>query len=321
MKRWPIRRSTPGRPCVCSSAERSSSSREPARIAPSRRENGVQTRLIHREWPSLDVSAGSGHLSRQTDDPGAGHRRARDAKFQRMSSARTADSLRGLGRAAVRRARSTSLAEQAVARLDRLATERAFTRMIHKTDNFGDVTWLGNPIWQNVLDLWTLQEAISELRPSVILETGSNRGGSALFFANLFDLMGQGRVVTVDVEALHSHTHPRVDFLIGSSLAPEILARMEAAASEATGPVMVILDSDHSRDHVLAELRAYAPLVSAGSLLLAQDGVIDELPLWKAARPGPLPAIREFLSEQPDFVVDQRWNRRFGLTHHPDGWL
>jgi cephalosporin hydroxylase len=146
---------------------------------------------------------------------------------------------------------------------------RFATDLIRQTDNFGDVKWLGHPIWQNVLDLWALQEAIAEIRPALLLETGTNRGGSALFYAHLFDL----------------------------------------------------LDSDHSRAHVLAELRAYAPLVTPDSLILVQDGVIDVLPMFATTRPGPLKAIETFLAEDDRFEVDPRFDKRFLVTHHPSGWL
>jgi cephalosporin hydroxylase len=196
-----------------------------------------------------------------------------------------------------------------------------FTDLIRKTNNFDDLTWLGHRIWQNPLDLWSLQEAVAEIKPAVLLETGSNRGGSALFYAHLFDLMGHGRVVTVDIESMHSLEHPRVSFLIGGSVDEHILAQMREAAEEADGPVMVVLDSDHAANHVLAELRAYAPLVTSGSLLLVQDGVIDTLPLFSAFRPGPLAAIDAFLAEAPDFDVDTRYDRRFLISYHPSGWL
>lgn len=193
--------------------------------------------------------------------------------------------------------------------------------LIEKTDNFGDVTWLGHPIWQNVLDLWAFQEAISEIRPAVILETGSNRGGSALFFAHLFDLMGDGRVVSVDVEKLHDIEHPRVDYLIGSSIGEDVLDKMRAAAESAHGPVMVILDSDHAGGHVANELEAYASFVTPGSLMLCQDGIIDLMPKMEHGRPGPLAAVRAFLDKHPEFSVDKRYDRRFLISHHPGGWL
>ena len=195
------------------------------------------------------------------------------------------------------------------------------TDIVRKTTNFADVRWLGQPVWQNVLDLWTIQEAISDLRPALILETGTNRGGSAMFYATICDLLGSGRVVTVDVERLHEYQHPRVQFLIGSSVDPAVVHRMREAAQAADGPVMVILDSDHSEAHVAAELEAYAPLVTDGSLLLVQDGVIDVLPIFAMERPGPLGAIRRFLATHPEFQLDEALDRRFLVTHHPAGWL
>ena len=193
--------------------------------------------------------------------------------------------------------------------------------LVLKTENFADVRWLGRPVWQSVLDLWTIQEAISELRPALLIETGTYRGGSALFYAQLLDALDEGRVITVDVERLHDLDHPRIMALTGSSTAREILEQVESAARNAAGPVMVILDSDHSEVHVRRELEAYGPLVTPGSLLLAQDGIIDELFMFRAGRPGPLRAIRAFLRAHPEFVADERLNERFLASQHPSGWL
>jgi cephalosporin hydroxylase len=193
--------------------------------------------------------------------------------------------------------------------------------LIVKTGNFANTTWVGQPIWQNVLDLWTIQETISEIRPALLIETGTNRGGSALFYAHLMDLLGTGRVVTIDIVKLHELEHPRIDFLVGSSTDPEIVDQVRQAAAAADGPVMVILDGDHSRDHVARELELYAPLVTPGSVLLSQDGIIDELAMFADTRPGPLPANREFLERHREFEHDSERNDRFLLTHHPLGWL
>lgn len=193
--------------------------------------------------------------------------------------------------------------------------------LILKTDNFADVRWLGRPVWQSVLDLWTIQETISELRPGLLVETGTHRGGSALFYAQLADALDHGRVITIDVERQHDLDHPRITALMGNSTAPAILAQVQAAARDVQGPVMVILDSDHSEAHVRRELEAYGPLVTSGSLLLAQDGIIDELFMFRAGRPGPLRAIRAFLRAHPEFVADERLNERFLASQHPSGWL
>lgn len=196
-----------------------------------------------------------------------------------------------------------------------------FEDLIAKSDNFGDVRWLGHPVWQNVLDLWSLQEAIAEIRPALLLETGTAQGGSALFYAHLFDLLGDGQVITVDIDRLHDLSHPRVQFLLGSSAEDRVVETMREAAHGADGPVMVVLDSDHAEAHVAAELRAYADLVTPGSLLLVQDGVIDVLPRFAQWRPGPLPAIEKFLASRSDFEIDLKWDHRFLVTHHPSGWL
>lgn len=193
--------------------------------------------------------------------------------------------------------------------------------LIARTGNFGGTTWLGAPIWQNVLDLWTIQETIAEIRPALLIETGTNRGGSALFYAQLMDLMDHGRVITIDVERLHDLDHPRIEFLQGSSTDPMIVEHVRTAAADAGGAVMVILDADHARNHVAAELESYASLVTPGSLLLSQDGVIDQLWLFSDSRPGPLQANRDFLARHPEFEYDRERNERFIVTHHPYGWL
>jgi cephalosporin hydroxylase len=208
----------------------------------------------------------------------------------------------------------------------RRVLRRPVTHLFHQiltasTQNFGNTSWAGQPIWQNVLDLWTTQEAISEIRPALLIETGTNRAGSALFYAHLMDILGNGRVLTIDIVKLHEVEHPRIEFVIGSSTDPEIVDHVRAAAAEADGPVMVILDGNHDRDHVAKELELYGPLVTPGSLLLSQDGVIDRLEMFRDSRPGPLPANEAFLASHPEFQNDRARSERFLLTHHPEGWL
>lgn len=199
--------------------------------------------------------------------------------------------------------------------------QQFFTRLIEKTENFGHLTWLGKPVWQNLFDLWTIQETIYNIRPSLLIECGTNRGGSSYFFATLFDLMDHGRVITIDIEKLHDLSHPRITYLLGSSLTPEILKQVASAANAASGPIMVLLDSDHNELHVRHEMEAYHRFVTPGSFLLVQDGVIDTLPIFAAGRPGPLPAIEGFLKAHPEFEVDTERCTRFLITHSPKGWL
>jgi cephalosporin hydroxylase len=197
-----------------------------------------------------------------------------------------------------------------------------FHQLVTKTNNFGTSNWLGKPIWQNTFDLWIAQETIYDVKPSLIIECGTNRGGSAYFYAQLFDLMGtDGKVVTVDIEKLHDLSHPRVTYLVGSSVSEEIAGQIRAMAEAATGPVLVILDSDHSEAHVAKELEIYAPMTSVGSYCLVQDGIIDELFMFRKGRPGPLPALKKYLAKHPEFEIDHERCDRFLITHHPKGWL
>ena len=196
-----------------------------------------------------------------------------------------------------------------------------FRDLIRQTENFSHITWLGQPVWQNVLDLWIVQETIAEVKPELLIECGTNRGGSALFFAHLFDLMGQGSVLTMDVQKLHQLTHPRITCLIGDSTSEPIVEAVRSRVKQVRGPVLVTLDSEHTFAHVRKELECYAPLVTPGSFCLVQDGVIDTLSMFRGGRPGPLAAIEDFLRTNADFELDEERSRKFLISHHPKGWL
>ena len=216
-----------------------------------------------------------------------------------------------------------------------------FTRLIEHTRNFGNVTWMGRPIWQNLFDIWSTQEVVCSVQPELIIECGTNRGGSAFFLANLMDLMQSnaalsprgetsasqnkpsysGRIITIDVESLNPPAHPRVQFLIGSSVSEEVTSFVRGEVAKCTRPVMVILDSDHSAQHVVNEFEAYCGFVTPGSYMLVQDGVIDVLDTFVGGRPGPLLALEHCLARHPEFAVDQTLCDKFLISHHPKGWL
>jgi cephalosporin hydroxylase len=140
--------------------------------------------------------------------------------------------------------------------------------------------------------------------------------------ASIFDLLDRGQVVTIDVRRMTDLTHPRVEFLVGSSVAPEIVEKVRAAR-EAAGATrtLLLLDSDHSAAHVLRELEIYAPMLDVGDPILVQDGCIDELPMLSRSRPGPLRAIEDFLAADPRFQVDEDRTGTFVMSHSPKGWL
>lgn len=195
------------------------------------------------------------------------------------------------------------------------------TALMLRTGNYSNVTWRGLPIWQNVFDIWCCQEIVHRVRPRWILETGTNRGGSAAFFADLCKLAGFGEVITIDLENQHGQMPPGVHFFEGSSTAPEIWERVCRLVASDPGPVFVTLDSDHSCDHVRAEINLYAGLVTPGSYLVVQDTCIDTVEYLAVHRPGPLGAVQDFLASHPEFEVCPEFDGKMLISHHPGGYL
>jgi cephalosporin hydroxylase len=183
--------------------------------------------------------------------------------------------------------------------------------------------WMGLPLQKFPTDLVVYQELIHRVRPGLIVETGTRAGGSALFFCHMLELIGRGgRVVSIDVETPPQPVeHPRLTLLRGSSIDPAIVERVrQMAAGAGVTPIMVILDSDHSRDHVLAELAAYHGLVTPGSYLIVEDTNVNGHPVYPQHGPGPTEAVRDFLARNHDFQIDQRCEK-FLLTTNPGGFL
>ncbi|MBV8980190.1 MAG: class I SAM-dependent methyltransferase [Acidimicrobiia bacterium] len=205
---------------------------------------------------------------------------------------------------------------------ERWVRRMALKGMIWRTGNFAGTTWLGRPVWQNPLDAWALQEAIVHDGVDLVIECGTNRGGSAYYMASVFDLIGRGRVITIDVESLADFQHDRIEFLKGSSVDPELIAAVRARVDElAPSRTMVLLDSDHAGPHVLRELELYSEFVPIGGYVVVQDGCIDELAIMRDDRPGPLWALRQFIANDPNFEIDEARSGRYLLSHSPSGWL
>jgi cephalosporin hydroxylase len=180
---------------------------------------------------------------------------------------------------------------------------------------------LGTPVLKLPLDLWLFQELIVELRPDLLVETGTFAGGSALYYATVMEAIGAGRVVSIDVDIDPARPeHPRIDYVHGASTDPRVVDHVRASADGAER-VMVILDSDHAKGHVLEEMRAYAPLVSLGSLLIVEDTNINGHPVDPDFGPGPMEAVTQFLAEMAGFTLDRDLERRFLITFQPRGYL
>ena len=194
--------------------------------------------------------------------------------------------------------------------------------------------WLGLPIIQTPDDIVTMQEIIWETRPQVIIETGFARGGSAILYSSILHLIGEGHVVSVDID-IREHNrraveeHPfgaRVDFVEGSSTAPDTVDRVRQLVPRGAR-VMVVLDSNHTHQHVLDELRIYGPLVTEGQYLLVSDTVVEDIPTQthrpRGWGPGnnPNTAMREYLLETDRFEPDPWFNSKLLITSSRGGYL
>jgi cephalosporin hydroxylase len=195
-------------------------------------------------------------------------------------------------------------------------------------------TWLGLPVIQMPPDIVALQEVIWETRPQLVIETGIARGGSLVLSASILELIGEGEVLGIDID-IRPHNretieaHPlarRIRMIEGSSSDAAVVAESRRAASEIER-VMVILDSNHTHDHVLGELRAYAPLVTVGQFLVVADTFVEDIPPQEhRPRPwgpgdNPATALRAWLSESESFEPDDFINAKLLLTASPGGYL
>jgi cephalosporin hydroxylase len=200
-------------------------------------------------------------------------------------------------------------------------------------------SWMGRPVIQLPEDMLRAQEVIYRVKPDLIVETGVAHGGSLVFYASLCKAMGRGRVVGIDIEirphnrkAIESHQLAGYITLIeGSSIDPAVVAQARAEAAGAQ-TVLVLLDSNHTRDHVRAELEAYHGLVTPGSYIVATDGSMKDLhdvprgkPEW--VHDHPVAAAQDFAAAHPEFVIEQpQWpfnesGLKHNITHWPSAWL
>ncbi|HUY13367.1 MAG TPA: CmcI family methyltransferase [Terriglobia bacterium] len=229
--------------------------------------------------------------------------------------------------------------EDGASRVLPLYSEEAFREISRLWVNIGwalkysyGFTWLGRPIIQLPEDMLRIQEVIYRIKPDVILETGVAHGGSLIFYASLCKAMEKGRVIGVDIEirphnrkALEEHIlGKRITLIEGSSIAPETAQQVRGLIAPGE-KAMVILDSNHSKDHVRKELDLYGPLVSPGGYIVAADGIMEDLADVPGGRPewvadNPRAAIREFLACHPEFEVNSE-PTRLGITYWPDAYL
>ena len=192
----------------------------------------------------------------------------------------------------------------------------------NRNHTWSKATWMGVPCYQNPMDMWVMQEIINETVPNIIIETGSALGGSALFYVstnpNVF-------VISIDketnLEKVPKFEHNRIWWKGGNSTDPDVVDDMKRSIKP-SDKVMVILDSDHSMENVLAEMRVYGPIVTSGCYMVVNDTNLGGHPVESKYVPGPGPmgAVMEFMKENRDFEIDKS-REKFLMTFFPNGWL
>ena len=200
-------------------------------------------------------------------------------------------------------------------------------------------SWLGRPIIQYPQDMIAMQEIIWEVKPDLIIETGIAHGGSLIFSASMLELVAactgiEGEVIGIDIDirshnrkAIEEHPmHKRISMIQGSSIAPEIIAQVVEKAKDKKR-VLICLDSNHTHDHVLAELKAYAPLTTVGSYCVVFDTVVEDMPKelsgdrpW-GPRNNPKTAVFEYLKAHDEFVINKDIDYKLLISVAPDGYL
>jgi cephalosporin hydroxylase len=230
----------------------------------------------------------------------------------------------------------TNIIQKIKRRLDILFLTANIDKQNEVVDNFHNLyyesgvlgkTWheakfLGYPIQKCAFDILQYQEIIYNLKPDLIIETGTAYGGSALYMATICDAMNHGKIITVDIQKIEEPpTHNRIKYLIGSSIAKEILTDIENYIKELNPKtIMVILDSKHTKDHVLEELKLYNKFVTSNSYLIVEDTNVNGHPVFTSHGPGPMEALEEFLTNNNDFSSDKNMEKHY-LTFNPKGYL
>ncbi len=174
-----------------------------------------------------------------------------------------------------------------------------------KSKAYEKTSWMGVRTAKCPMDMWVYQELIHSQNTDLLIETGTLMGGSALFFANVFDVLDKGKVVTVDlIKQKQLPKHPRIEYITGSSIDTHVLNTIRECYAQSSS-AMVILDSDHKAEYKFKELNAYSEFVTKGNYMIAEDTCFDYYPAWPEFGPGPATAVKQFMKSNTDFVIDR----------------
>lgn len=200
-----------------------------------------------------------------------------------------------------------------------------YFRWYFDTGVWKDLYYRGIRTLKCPMDMWNYQEIICSRKLGWVIETGSCHGGSAFFFADLLENQGaEGSVISMDIthDQLLAPPHPRISFLLGDSASAELVSRVVGMLPRERAPLFMILDSDHSMQHVFRELEAWVPVLRSGDYLVVEDTCVNGHPIRPGFGPGPWEALDAYLAAHPgELIPDPLRERKFGFTAAPRGFF
>jgi cephalosporin hydroxylase len=205
--------------------------------------------------------------------------------------------------------------------------KEAYCVWYYDTNVWTTTTFMGINCYKSVSDMWNYQEIIHNLKPSLIVEFGTAKGGSALYFSTILKPVNpESRVVSVDVNSAGIEDRVKrdghIELITGSSTDIKVENRLKELRGVYKGPVFAILDSDHTREHVLGEMELLRKVLAKGDYLVVEDGIVNGRPVLKGWGEGPWEALDEYFSKYPDdYTRDTERENKFGFTFAPRGFL
>lgn len=183
--------------------------------------------------------------------------------------------------------------------------------------------WFGVPMWKLPFDAFIIQDIITEIQPDYIIETGTGYGGSAMFYASICELLGKGKVISIDIEIKSElkrefKFEERIELMFGGSTNPLLFDQVKEKTEGKKN--IVLLDSWHSYDHVLEEMRLYSQLVPVGSYMIVEDTHVSGHPVEWGYGDGPYEAVKSFMKETSDFAIEKK-REVYRFSFNPDGYL
>lgn len=216
-----------------------------------------------------------------------------------------------------------------------IAAAKQFNNASNSAQYSYNFSWMGRPIIQYPQDMIAMQEIIWDVKPDLIIETGIAHGGSLIYYASLLELVGAGEVLGIDID-IREHNRKeiekhqmfkRIKMISGSSINEDTIEKVKAHA-EGKKKILVILDSNHTHDHVLKELELYSPFVSLSSYIVVFDTIVEDLPegYFSQQRPwgignNPKTAVSEFLQKNNQFIIDESIDNKLLISVGPSGYL